>query len=80
VGVISSKHANHKTIRKISSNLKDRWSNGFFNDHALKDVRYEKEIKKLYTNNSAQLLHLSYGDHLPKINLKSKIFVIKKNN
>ena len=51
-----------------------------FNDHELKDVRYENEIKKLFTNNSVKFLLPSYGAHLLKTNIKSKLFVIKKNN
>ena len=80
VGVISPTHADYKTIGKYFSVLKIGGLMTFsLNDHALNDIRYENEIQRLLKNNSAEILDSTYGDHLPKINLKSKIFVIKKN-
>ena len=79
VGVISPTHASFKTIKVFFSFLK---LNGLMvfslNDHALEDERYENEIDKLVKNNDSQILDVKYGEHLPKINLKSKVYVLKK--
>ena len=49
-----------------------------FNDHTLKDPNYEKKVKNCTSIGRASILHKSYGDHLPKANLKSNIYILKK--
>ena len=49
-----------------------------FNDHTLKDPSYEKKVKSFLSKGHAAMLHKSYGNHLPKANLKSNIYILKK--
>ena len=49
-----------------------------FNDHTLNDPNYEKKVKSCLSQGHATMLHKSYGDHLPKANLKSNIYILKK--
>ena len=49
-----------------------------FNDHTLNDPNYEKKVKNYLSNGYATILHKSYGNHLPKANLKSNIYILKK--
>ena len=49
-----------------------------FNDHTLSDPSYEKKVKSCLSQGYATMLHKSYGDHLPKANLKSNIYILKK--
>ena len=49
-----------------------------FNDHTLNDPSYEKKVKSCLSQGYATMLHKSYGDHLPKANLKSNIYILKK--
>ena len=49
-----------------------------FNDHTLNDPNYEKKVEKCLISGLATILHKSYGDHLPKANLKSNIYILKK--
>ena len=49
-----------------------------FNDHTLNDPSYEKKVESCLSKGHATMLHKSYGDHLPKANLKSNIYILKK--
>ena len=49
-----------------------------FNDHTLNDPSYEKKVESCLSKGHAKMLHKSYGDHLPKANLKSNIYILKK--
>ena len=49
-----------------------------FNDHTLNDPNYEKKVKSCLSSGHATILHKSYGNHLPKANLKSNIYILKK--
>ena len=49
-----------------------------FNDHTLNDPNYEKKVEKYLSSGHATILHKSYGNHLPKANLKSNIYILKK--
>tara|TARA_B100001057_G_scaffold322051_1_gene322261 strand:+ start:127 stop:738 length:612 start_codon:yes stop_codon:yes gene_type:complete len=49
-----------------------------FNDHTLNDPNYEKKVKLCLDSGHASILHKSYGSHLPKANLKSNIYILKK--
>ena len=49
-----------------------------FNDHTLNDPNYEKKVEKYLSSGYATILHKSYGNHLPKANLKSNIYILKK--
>ena len=49
-----------------------------FNDHTLSDPNYERKVKQCLSSGQAIILHKSYGNHLPKANLKSNIYILKK--
>jgi predicted TPR repeat methyltransferase len=49
-----------------------------FNDHTLSDPNYEEKVNQCLSSEQAIILHKSYGYHLPKANLKSNIYVLKK--
>lgn len=49
-----------------------------FNDHTLSDPDYEKKVEQYLNGGYALLIHKSYGSHLPKANLKSNIYILKK--
>ena len=49
-----------------------------FNDHTLNDPSYEKKVNSCLSQGYATMLHKSYGDHLPKANLNSNIYILKK--
>ena len=49
-----------------------------FNDHTLVDPDYEKKVEQYLDGGYALLIHKSYGSHLPKANLKSNIYILKK--
>ena len=49
-----------------------------FNDHTLSEPKYEKKVKQCLSSGNASILHKSYGNHLPKANLKSNIYILKK--
>lgn len=49
-----------------------------FNDHTLSDPNYEEKVNQYLSSGQAIILHKSYGNHLPKANLKSNIYILKK--
>ncbi len=49
-----------------------------FNDHALEDPYYEGKLNEYLDCGAAQLLHKSYGPHIPGINLNSNVYVLEK--
>ena len=49
-----------------------------FNDHTLSDPNYEGKVNQCLSSGQAIILHKSYGNHLPKANLKSNIYILKK--
>ena len=49
-----------------------------FNDHTLSDPNYEGKVKQCLSSGQAIILHKSYGNHLPRANLKSNIYILKK--
>ena len=49
-----------------------------FNDHTLSDPNYEEKVNQCLSSGQAIILHKSYGNHLPKANLKSNIYILKK--
>jgi len=49
-----------------------------FNDHALAEPRFAGRLDKSVTDGETRLLHSDYGDHLPGIDLKSRIYILEK--
>ena len=39
---------------------------------------YEKKVEKYLSLGHAKIIHKNYGNHLPKVNLKSNIYILKK--
>lgn len=49
-----------------------------FNDHTLEDPEFETRVSDAVHAATARILAESYGDHLPGINMKSKVYVLEK--
>ena len=79
IGVIGSGAA---PIEVFDMLLKALSSNGkfvlSFNDSTLKSPSFEGRIRENVSNNTARLLSEEYGDHLPGIDMKSKVYVLEK--
>ncbi len=79
VGVLNPGHAPAETLDEILNLLEP---GGLFvfslNDHALEDKTYEARINEHVDCASAELLFREYGEHLPKIDLKSSVYVLRK--
>ena len=79
VGVFSPLHAGPEMIPKM---LKIASVEGFFvfslNDHALENPKYQKEVSRLEKLGYAKIIFEEYGEHLPKIDLKAMVYVLKR--
>lgn len=79
MGVLNPGHAPAETLDQILDLLEPA---GLFvfslNDHALEDKSYEARINEHVDCGTALLLFREYGDHLPKIGLKSNVYVLEK--
>ena len=79
IGVLNPGHAPASTLDQV---LKLLGRGGKFvfslNDHALADNTYAARINEYVDAGSATLLFSQYGDHLPKKNLKSNVYVLQK--
>ncbi len=79
IGVLNPGHAPAETMDGILALLPQ---GGLFvfslNDHALKDTSYEGRLNEHIDCGSAQLLFAEHGPHLPRIELGSKVYVIRK--
>ena len=49
-----------------------------FNDHTLEDPSYEAAVTALVADGGFELLFKEYGPHLPKRDMKSNVYVLKK--
>ena len=79
IGVIGAGAAPLQTFDSLFALLPPNGLFAFsFNDHTLSDPNYEKKVKQCLSSGSASILHKSYGNHLPKANLKSNIYILKK--
>lgn len=79
MGVLATSHAPASTIDDILAILP---TDGLFvfslNDHTLLDPDYEARIMENVDTGTVRLLFNDYGDHLPGIDLKSKVYVLQK--
>jgi len=79
VGVLNPGHAPASTLDEILGKLP---KGGHFvfslNDHALEDKSYEGRLSEHVDCGNAELMYKDYGDHLPKIGLKSNVYVLRK--
>jgi len=79
VGVFSPGHAPAEMIDLVFGLLPQGGCFGFsLNDHALEEASYEGRVKDLAVDGTLEVAFQEYGDHLPKIDLKSKIYVLRK--
>ena len=79
VGVISPGHAPADMIGQVLALLP---AGGHFvfslNDHALEDPSFRSHIAAALEAGSAELVFEHYGDHLPGIDLKAMVFVLRR--
>jgi predicted TPR repeat methyltransferase len=79
VGVFSPGHAPAHLIEQVLELLPSKGYLGFsLNDHALEGGEFEQKIQELLNRTQIEIAFEEYGDHLPGIGLKSKIFVLQK--
>jgi len=80
IGVIATGHMPPETIPRLV-NLLDQGGFMVFslNDHTLENPDFEANLHTLVDNKTITILFEEYGDHLPGIGLKSKIFILKRN-
>ena len=80
IGVIATGHMPPETIPRLV-NLLDHGGFMVFslNDHTLENPKFEASLHTLVDNKTITILFEEYGDHLPGIGLKSKIFILKRN-
>lgn len=78
VGVLNPGHAPATTLDTVIALLPRGGCFVFsLNDHALEDGTYEGRIHEHVDAGSAQLRFCEYGEHLPKIGLKSNVYVLQ---
>ena len=79
IGVLNPGHAPASTLDEVLNLLEP---GGLFvfslNDHAMADYTYEARLNEHVDCANAELLFREYGPHLPKINLKSTVYVLRK--
>jgi len=79
VGVFSPTHAPAAMIDDVVALLPSGGCFGFsLNDHALAEPGYEQRIADLVEAGAVEVVSDAYGDHLPQIGLKAKIYVLRK--
>ena len=79
IGVIGAGAAPLEVFDNLFSLLPPKGLFAFsFNDHTLSDPNYEEKVNQCLSSGQAIILHKSYGNHLPKANLKSNIYILKK--
>jgi len=79
MGVLNPGHAPASTLDEVLSLLTP---GGLFvfslNDHALEDNSYEARLNEHLDSGNARLLFKEYGEHIPKIDLRSNVYVLQK--
>ncbi|MEO1312389.1 MAG: class I SAM-dependent methyltransferase [Pseudomonadota bacterium] len=79
IGVLNPGHAPAETLDAILAKLpKDGIFAFTLNDHALADHSYEARLMDHLDCGTAVLLFKEHGAHLPKIDLKSNVYVLRK--
>jgi len=78
-GVLHPGHAPASTLYQVMDLLEPGGLFAFsLNDHALLDSSYEAHINDHVDGGFATLLFREYGEHLPKIDLQSIVYVLQK--
>ena len=79
IGVFSPGHAPPEMIEAVVALLPKGGCFGFsLNDHALAEEAYEQRIGELKDSGKVEVAFDEYGDHLPGIGLKARIYVLRK--
>ena len=79
VGVFSPGHAPPSALREFMAVLQPGGCLVFsLNDHALADPTYQGAIMEQVDGGGAELLANDYGDHLPKIGMYCRVYVLRK--
>lgn len=79
IGVLAPGHAEPQIIQTVVDLLPVGGLFGFsMNDHTLDNSGYESEISRMVQNQTIRIRWRDYGDHLPKIDLRSMIVVLEK--
>lgn len=79
VGVFSPGHAPPEMIDQVVALLPPGGCFGFsLNDHALEEGDYVSRIEALVGKGKIEVASDAYGDHLPGIGLKARIYVLRK--
>ena len=77
-GVLSRGRALPDMIDAVVSLLPSGGCFGFtLNDTALEDGSYEAKIREIVDSGAAQILSDEYGEHIPGMDLKAKIYVLR---
>ena len=77
IGVIATGHMPAETIARLADLLSTGGLLVFsLNDHTLEDPRCEATLNQLVDQGIVAIKHEDYGEHLPGIGLKSKVFVV----
>lgn len=72
-------HAEPELIQSVVDLLPNGGLFGFsMNDHTLENPDYESEISRMVHDQLIRIRWRDYGDHLPKIDLRSMIVVLEK--
>ena len=78
-GVISPDHAPEDTIDEVLGLLPVGGCLVFsLNDHALEDAAFPGKVAEVVTAGHADLAFDEYGDHLPGIGLKARVYGLRK--
>lgn len=79
MGVISEGLAPPETIDRVMEKLLPGGLFAFsLNDHALQNPQFEARVAESLDCGTAELLFKEYGEHLPGINMKSNVYVMRK--
>ena len=80
VGVLNPGHGPAEVLDAVLAKLPRGGTFAFsLNDHALADPGYEGRLMDHLDCGTAMLLTKEYGPHLPKIGLKSNVYVLQKH-
>lgn len=79
VGVFSPGHAPASLIERVVTLLPPAGCFVFsLNDHALEDPSYEASIRSLTDDGMAELAFREYGEHVPGLNLRADVCVLRR--
>lgn len=79
IGVLNPGHAPAQLFDRVWAKLPKGGLFAFsLNDHALADPTYEGRLNEYLDCGAVRLLFREYGEHLPKIGLKSNVYVVSK--